>query len=324
MQMSFGGVSEVPAAKSGADGRFELKGVPAGDWAFTAKAPGRATEVVDPVKLVRDTRPDPVDVVLSPGAAIAGFVLRKTGRGRRGLLRRRQAVGQASDGGLRSRQPADRTGRRVLSRRPEGRGDLRPSALRRRCGVRTRTIEEGNRRARGGRRVDRRGAGRIEGVAVDGRTGQPLTSFEVSFQPDRPGFGGGAVMRMGRRGGGRGFGGAGEAVCRRGPGRPLRPRGRSRREVAGRRHGEGVPGRPGRRRGRRRGDDDGRRRDPRLARKRPEGARHRREIGPGRPRGDGRGRGRGRRSSFPGFGFAASSSPTSTAASRPKGSRPER
>ena len=55
------------------------------------------------------------------------------------------------------------------------------------------------------------GSGRIEGVAVDGKTGQPLTSFEVFFQPDR-GFGGGRVMRIARRGGGGFPGGAGEPV----------------------------------------------------------------------------------------------------------------
>ncbi len=84
MPMAFGGPSDAPTARSGVDGRFELKGVAAGDWGLTAKAPGRATEVVDPVKLVRDTRPEPIDVVLSPGAAIAGFVLRKTGGGAEG------------------------------------------------------------------------------------------------------------------------------------------------------------------------------------------------------------------------------------------------
>ena len=53
------------------------------------------------------------------------------------------------------------------------------------------------------------GTGRIEGSAVDGRTGQPLTAFEVSYQADRGGFGG--VMRFGRRFGGW-SGGAGEAL----------------------------------------------------------------------------------------------------------------
>ncbi len=300
MQMSFGGFSDASAGKSGADGRFELKGVPAGEWAFTAKAPGRATEVVDPLKLVRDTRPDPLDIVLSPGAAIAGFVLRKTGGGAEGYMRPPETVGQTADGRLRAGHDADRARRRVPPRRPEGRGELRPAALRRAHIFRSRSVEEGDRRARRGRRVDRRRSRTYRGRRSRREDGaaahvvRGLLSARSSRFRGRRRHENRAARRWPR------FRGRGRAGARGGPGWPIRPRGRPSREMAGRRHGEGVPGRPRRRRRRRGGDDDGRGRDPRPARESPEGARHRREDGARRSRGARRGRRRERRAVVPG------------------------
>ncbi len=212
MQVSFGGASDAPLAKSGADGRFEMKGIPAGDWAFTAKAPGRATEVVDPLKLVRDTRPDPVDVVLSPGAAIAGFVLRKTGGGVEGMLVIPRPSGKTLTAGFgEGATPTGPDGAFLIDGLKAGESyDLQlfggaamggPGPVKRGIPAPAANVE-----------WIVEGAGRIEGVAIDGRTGQPLTSFEVSYQADRPGFGGGGVMRIGRRAGGRRFGGVGEPV----------------------------------------------------------------------------------------------------------------
>ena len=214
MQMAFGGVSDVPAARSGADGRFELKGIPAGDWAFTAKAPGRATEVVDPLNLVRDTRPDPVNVVLSPGASIAGFVLRKTGGGAEGYFVIPRSSGRPALGGPGSglsMTPTGPDGAFFLDGLKAGEAyDLQlfggvsmggPGPVKR--GIAAPAV---------GVEWIVEGAGRIEGVAIDGKTGQPLPSFEVSCQPDRSGFGGGNVMRIGRRAGGGAGGGAGEPV----------------------------------------------------------------------------------------------------------------
>ncbi|MBK9090864.1 MAG: carboxypeptidase regulatory-like domain-containing protein, partial [Holophagales bacterium] len=207
MLMAFGGLlSDVPTAKSGADGRFELKGIPAGDWGLTAKAPGRATEVVDPVRLVRDTRPEPIDIVLFPGAAIAGFVLRKTGGGAEGYAVIPRPSGKPAavvfgsgatptgpDGaflldGLKAGEVYDLQlfGGASMGPGPAKKGIVAPAAN-------VEWIVEG--------------AGRIEGVAVDGRTGQPLTSFEVSYQPDR--FGGSAMMWSSRRAG-RGTGRVGD------------------------------------------------------------------------------------------------------------------
>lgn len=208
MQMVFGGPSDSPTARSGADGRFELKGIPAGDWAFTAKAPGRATEVVDPVKLVRDTKPDPLDVVLSPGAAIAGFVLRKTGGGAEGYAVIPRPSGKPVAGGFGPGgvTPTGPDGAFFLDGLKAGESyDLQLFGGARGPGP----VKKGVAAPAADVEWIVEGAGRIEGVAVDGRTGQPLTSFEASFQPDR--FGGG-MMWSGRSAGGRGSGRAGDPV----------------------------------------------------------------------------------------------------------------
>jgi hypothetical protein len=154
MSVSFGGLAEIPPARSGADGRFELRGVPPGDWALTAKAPGRATEIVDPLRLSRDARPDPIEIVLAPGASLAGTVRRKTG-GRGGLHRDRARRGKAADR-FRPRHDADRAGRCLLHRRIEAGHRVRPAAHRR-LRLRTRPDEEGRPRAGLGPGVGRRG-----------------------------------------------------------------------------------------------------------------------------------------------------------------------
>lgn len=201
MQMRFGGVSEIAPAKSGPDGRFEVKGVPAGDFALTAKGPGWATETVDPLKLVRDTRPDPVDVVLSPGAAISGVVLRKTGGGAEGYLLMVRPSGRpgVGGGGLDpGRMPTGPDGAFLLDGLKAGETyDLQ--LFRTGGGFGQGPSKKGIAAPAAGVEFVVEGTGRIEGSAVDGRTGQALTAFEVSYQAERGGFGG--VMRLGRRSG---------------------------------------------------------------------------------------------------------------------------
>ncbi|MBK9965638.1 MAG: carboxypeptidase regulatory-like domain-containing protein [Holophagales bacterium] len=209
MQMAFGGLADAPTARSGADGRFELKGVAAGDWGLTAKSPGRATEVVDPVKLVRDARPDPIDIVLSPGASIAGFVLRKTGGGVEGYTVVPRPSGGSAAGNFGSgARPTGPDGGFVLDGLKAGEtydlqlfggASMGPGPAKKGIVAPAANVE-----------WIIEGAGRIEGVAVDGRTGQPLTSFEISYQTDR--FGGSAMMSSGRRPGGRGTGRVGDPV----------------------------------------------------------------------------------------------------------------
>ncbi len=199
---------EAPrTVRSGDDGAFELRGLAPGDVAVVVRAPGRATETVDPVRLVRGGRPDPVEIVLGPGATISGRIVRRTGEGASGyyVLARNP------------RKPSDGPGN--TSATPEADGTFRIEGLRVGETYDLQLFGGGAGFGPGPRKAGIlapadgvewvvEGTGRIEGSAVDGKTGQPLGAFEVSYQADGPGMGG--VFRVGR-GGGRFTGGAGEA-----------------------------------------------------------------------------------------------------------------
>lgn len=208
MNVSFGGVSEIPAVRSGADGRFELKGVPPGDWALTAKAPGRATEVIDPLRLARDVRPDPIEIVLAPGASLAGTVRRRTGGGAEGYIVIAREGGKPPTGFGPDTMPTGPDGVFVVDGLKRdtaydlqlfGGADRGPGPTKKGVLAPASDLE-----------WVVEGLGRIEGIALDGKTGEPLTSFEVSCEVDRGGFGG---MRMGRGMRRRGAGGVGEPVA---------------------------------------------------------------------------------------------------------------
>lgn len=208
MSVSFGGISEIPPARSGADGRFELRGVPPGDWALTAKAPGRATEIVDPLRLSRDARPDPVEIVLAPGASLAGTVRRRTGGGAEGYIVIAREGGKPPTGFGPDTMPTGPDGAFFVDGLKRdtaydlqlfGGADYGPGPTKKGVVAPASDLE-----------WVVEGLGRIEGIALDGKTGEPLTSFEVSCEVDRAGFG---QMRMGRGMRRRGVGGVGEPVA---------------------------------------------------------------------------------------------------------------
>ena len=208
MNVSFGGISEIPPVRSGADGRFELKGVPPGDWALTAKAPGRATEIVDPLRLSRDARPDPIEIVLAPGASLSGIVRRRTGSGAEGYIVIAREEGKPPTGFGPDTMPTGPDGAFFVDGLKRdtaydlqlfGGADYGPGPTKKGVLAPASDLE-----------WVVEGLGRIEGIALDGKSGEPLTSFEVSCEVDRAGFGG---MRMGRGMRRRGAGGVGEPVA---------------------------------------------------------------------------------------------------------------
>lgn len=186
--MSFGGFPDLAPARSGPDGRFELRGVPPGDWAVKVKASGFATRVVDPLKLSRGARPEPLEVVLPPGASVSGIVRRKTGEGAEGYLVLAREPGQPPMGidpesmstgpdgvfvleGLEKDTAYDLQlfGGATFGPGPRKRGVVPPASD-------LEWVVEG--------------LGRIEGIAVDAKTGEPIPSFEVSCEPEQAGFDG--------------------------------------------------------------------------------------------------------------------------------------
>ncbi|MBP7674953.1 MAG: carboxypeptidase regulatory-like domain-containing protein [Thermoanaerobaculia bacterium] len=199
---------EAPrTAQSGGDGAFELRGLAPGGVSVTVKAPGRATETVDPVLLERGARPDPVEIVLEPGATISGRIVRRTGGGASGYFVLAQNP----------RKPSG--GRGSTSATPEADGTFRIEGLRAgetydlqlfgtSAGFGPGPRKAGILAPADGVEWVVEGTGRIEGSAVDAKTGQPLGAFEVSYQSDRQGTD--RVIRV-ARGGGRFAGGAGEA-----------------------------------------------------------------------------------------------------------------
>jgi hypothetical protein len=198
-----GGASTRPKTKTGADGRFQIKGISVGEYALQIRKPGFANERVDPVK-VTDKGVDPVTVTLGPGASISGIVRRKSGDGAEGFIVRVGGGGgrgggggggggilgglgtdlaTASDGlftidGLKPGQAYNLSVFGGAGLGPQKRGVVAPAA----------NVE-----------MVVAGTGRIAGTALDARSGQPLKNFSVSFEPDR---GGGAIIRLVARGAG--------------------------------------------------------------------------------------------------------------------------
>lgn len=204
-----GGAADSPRGKSAADGRFELRGVSPGDYTLRVKAPGWATEAVDPVKVTRDVAVPPVDVVLAPGATISGTVRRRTAGGVEGafVLARVQGAPAAPPRPGVENPATGPDGSFVLDGLRAGAtydlqvflgGGLGPGPALKGVLAPTDGVE-----------VVVAGAGRIEGSAVDAKTGQPLVAFDVSYEPERMG---GMVFRVARRAGVGGRGGAGDRV----------------------------------------------------------------------------------------------------------------
>jgi hypothetical protein len=190
-----GGASTRPKTKTSADGTFQIKGISVGEYALQIRKPGFANERVDPVK-VTEKGADPVTVTLGPGASISGIVRRKSGEGAEGFMVRVGAGGRGgggpfggtgtelatgSDGlfvidGLKPGQAYDLSVFGGAGLGPQKRGVVAPAA----------NVE-----------IQVAGTGRIAGTALDARSGQPLKSFSVSYEPDR---GGGAIIRLVARG----------------------------------------------------------------------------------------------------------------------------
>ncbi len=194
-----GGPSSRPKTKTGADGKFQIRGMSVGEYALQVRKPGFANERVDPV-VVTDKGAEPVAVTLGPGASIAGTVRKRSGEGAEGYFVRVGAGGRGAGGGgplggTGTGLPTGPDGQFVLEGLkpgqvydlsvvggaglgPQKRGVVAPAA----------NVE-----------IQVAGTGRIAGTVLDARSGQPLRSFSVSFEPDR---GGGAIIRLVARGAG--------------------------------------------------------------------------------------------------------------------------
>lgn len=200
-----GGPGSRPRAKTGGDGRFEIKGVTAGEYALSARRAGFATERIDPVK-VTDQGAEPLTIALAPGATISGAVRRKTGEGAEGFFVNAGAADRpAMMAGAGSIQPTGADGQFVIEGLRAGQSyDLSVFG-----GTGLGPQKRGVTAPADGVEIAVSATGRIGGTALDARSLRPLTDFSVSYEPERGG--GGNVMRLVNRAAGRASGtGVGE------------------------------------------------------------------------------------------------------------------
>ncbi len=198
MQMGITGAgAEPPRARSGADGRFELRGLSPGDYTLQVRAAGYATERVDPVKVSGKGAPEPVTVVLAPGVAISGTVVKRAGGPAEGwMVLARPSAGSGGAGPGPGTDPTGPDGFFLLDGLKAGQSyDLQLIGSAPGLGP----VRKGVVAPAEGVELTVTGTGRIEGVALDAKSGEPLPSFTVSYEPDR-GMGGMVrVMRVGGR-----------------------------------------------------------------------------------------------------------------------------
>lgn len=184
---SFMGPGGTPRRETGADGRFEFRGLKAGDYTLAATRIGLQRVSVDPVKVAEDRAPEPVEITLRPGVTISGFVRDRGGQPAAGWYLAARPSGDGSPmigpGGLRTLEATGTDGAFVLEGLSDGGSyDLQlmgPSGLGpRRAGV-TAPAE--------GLELTVGGHGELRGRVVDAEGGRPITDFEVSFAPDAQG-----------------------------------------------------------------------------------------------------------------------------------------
>ncbi len=197
--------------KTGGDGSFAFRGLSPGDYQVQVRRSGYATETVAPIKLVRGEVPKPVEVLLGPGAAIAGSVKLKDGTPLAGRIITVRPPG--GRGGLAlsgGQQPTGPDGLFVLDGLKPGQSyDLimmEPSAMPR--VVRSNVVAPSD-----GIEVLLQAPGRIAGSAIDAGSGKPVVDFQVWYDNDRSTGqgGGGQMIRMVARGAAQQLGiGAGE------------------------------------------------------------------------------------------------------------------
>ena len=184
---------ESPEKTTGADGRFEFRGLTAGDYTLVASKKGMTSEHIDPLKVAEGPAGEPVQIVLKAGSAISGTVRDKSGNGVAGWIVGARPQSQSGGGmmGLRlpggySPEPTGPDGAFLVEGLTAGESyelqamsDSRPGP--RKSGVVAPADVE----------LLVSGKGRIRGTVVDADSGKPVPDFEVAYEP--AGVGG---MRM--------------------------------------------------------------------------------------------------------------------------------
>ncbi|MFI4942214.1 MAG: carboxypeptidase regulatory-like domain-containing protein, partial [Burkholderiales bacterium] len=203
VQMQLIGPGSQVRRETGADGRFEFRGLKAGEYTLQARRPGFSRASLDPVNVKEAAPAEPIELVLKPGSTVSGVLRDKTGNGASGWLVTARPAGQAGvpmgPGGYRTEEPTGPDGGFLLEGLSAGESyDLQVMGQAglgpRRAGV----VAPAE-----GLELTVSGTGQIRGRVVDADSGRVIPDFEVRYQPDGQG-GMRFVMRAGPGGGGRG------------------------------------------------------------------------------------------------------------------------
>ncbi|MBL8113089.1 MAG: carboxypeptidase regulatory-like domain-containing protein, partial [Acidobacteria bacterium] len=202
--MSVVGLADRAPVQTGADGRFEAKGLAPGSYDVVASKKGWVR--AEPVKVAvgEDKSAEPVRITLGPGAVIAGFVRSKNGTPLESVLVNARLAGSGGMGPRGGGGFSEPTG-------PDGAfyiESLKPGETYEVSLFEPTRIMAGP--PAGGRKItapaenvdlEGTGKGRISGIAVDLETGRPIEEFTVTYEADRGPSG--QMFRMVTLGGGR-------------------------------------------------------------------------------------------------------------------------
>ncbi|MBX7184132.1 MAG: carboxypeptidase-like regulatory domain-containing protein, partial [Vicinamibacteria bacterium] len=202
--VSFSSIQSVrPRGETDFEGKFGFKGLSAGDYDVTVSKPGFTRGIVNAAKAGEGSAP--LEVVLSPGASIAGRLVQPNGQTVTGysVSARPASAGSSNamlmgprggnfaqvdpDGGflLEGLTPGTAYDLSIF-----GEGDFRGDARKKGVVAPAADVE-----------IEVASRGRIAGRVVDAVSGAPITDFEASYAPARGG-GGGIIIRMSTGGGG--------------------------------------------------------------------------------------------------------------------------
>jgi protocatechuate 3,4-dioxygenase beta subunit len=197
VSLSFVGPGNQQRCETGADGRFEFRGLKAGPYTVSARSPGFSRATLDPVNVAEGRATEPLELTLKPGATISGFLRDKAASGASGWYVSARGAGQGGGpafgpGAIRSEEVTGPDGAFLLEGLAPGETyDLQAMGE---AGIGPR--KAGVVAPAEGVELVVTGTGQIRGRVVDGESGRPIPDFQVRYQPDAQG-GMRFVMRMG-------------------------------------------------------------------------------------------------------------------------------
>ncbi|HKC13032.1 MAG TPA: carboxypeptidase-like regulatory domain-containing protein, partial [Vicinamibacteria bacterium] len=198
-QFAFMGPGTPARRETTPDGRFEFKGLTTGDYRIMVTKQGWGREQIPSVRVADGKAPEPLEIVLRPGATISGYVREKSGNGAAGyrVFARPAGAGGAAQMGLLGAAGGE-----------EATGNDGSFVIEGVTAGETYDVQAVSEAGLGGRKggvaapadgveLTVTGRGRMRGVALDAESGRPIRDFEVTYTQSR---GGAFVMRVGTSG----------------------------------------------------------------------------------------------------------------------------